>query len=156
MTAKDCFCCSQDEFYKKHKREIALLQASGGLQDIIVDVLGLLLKTTSGSQHLVIMTEHHPKRNCAIPTKKAISTHRVTIYLDDWILLYGILGYIMTDKGPQFVFKLSATLYLFLGAEKLTITSYHLPPNALVERFNGTLAGRMHHYVSQHQKAWDI
>ena len=65
------------------------------------------------------------------------------------------LSYVLTDNGPQFAAKFFEAVCIINGIKHVFTTAYHPQTNGQVERFNKTLAARLRHYVSEHQKDWD-
>lgn len=72
--------------------------------------LGPLLRTKTGNQHIVIKADRFSKRTLASWTAKIIPMQKATIFLNNWIVQYGINSYELTDNGPQSVNKMFTTV----------------------------------------------
>lgn len=72
------------------------------------------------------------------------------------VIPYVIPTLLLTDNVPQFVIKIFASIYTYLGVSYLTTTAYHPHTNGQVERFNETIATCLRLYVGEHQREWDM
>lgn len=60
-------------------------------------------------------------------------------FVEEMVILYGILDHLLTDSGPKFVEKLFNTVYLASGTRVLTTSAHHLQTNDLSELYNKAL-----------------
>lgn len=120
-------CCSgtRNESHTKHKRELQLFSADGPLGFVAIHISERLRKTTSGNQHVDIVTSRYSKLTCAISTRKITSTPFENIFLDNRILPCGISSSVLTESGPQVVSKFFRMFCFLLGVKKLRTTAYH-------------------------------
>lgn len=77
-----------------------------------------------------------------------ISRQRGTIFLNNYVISYGIPSYLYTNNWSQFVTSCLATVCLFFRLKKLTTTACHPQANRPAELYTRTIASRLHHYVS--------
>lgn len=71
-----------------------------------------------------------------------------------YIIFYGFPKLILTDNQPQLVAKFFAARCKTMRLKHLTTTFYHPDTNSQTERYNGTLATRLHHSVAEHHSDW--
>lgn len=109
----------------ERKRNLSLFPAVGPPVFVAIDILRLFPRTTSGNQLVIIVTDRYSKHTRAIPTGKITWTRPTITFLDNWILPYGIQGYVLTDSGSQTFGKLFTTLCLFSEVKRLTAAAYN-------------------------------
>lgn len=78
------------------------------------------------------------------------------MFLDRWIVRYGVECHLLTDNVPKFVNRLFATLCGSLGLKYLTKTGYHTQTNGQTETETKTLVTCLEHYVAEQQQKWNI
>lgn len=98
------------------------------------------------------MTDHHFKLANETRTKNMPATTVATIILNNWISSYRIPAKLLTENCLQFTSKFFKANCVELGNVPLTTTEYHSHSNGQVERFNSTIASRLHHDNSEHQQ----
>lgn len=52
------------------------------------------------------VTSRYSRLTHVTPNRKITSTHFAKRFLDNWILLYELLKYVLIDKGPQAIGKI--------------------------------------------------
>lgn len=112
-----CSSCTQNGYQVIHKLKLQLFLRARPLEFMEIDRLGLLLKARNGIQQGFIVTNLFSKLKNAIPTAKINSMQVGTIFLNNCVMPYGSLSYVLADHGPQFVRKCFSSLCLFLGGE---------------------------------------
>lgn len=78
------------------------------------------------------------------------------VFLNDWIIPFGISKELLSDNGPQFSRKFFAGLCSFLGTDLKTKNAYHPQKNGKTERDNKKIVSRLRNYVKEHQSYWDL
>ena len=63
---------------------------------------------------------------------------------------------LLSDRGANFLSSLVREVCFLMNTHKVFTTSYHPQCDGLVERFNGTMAQCISHYVDSKQKNWDM
>ena len=63
---------------------------------------------------------------------------------------------LISDRGANFLSSLVREVCFLMNTHKVFTTSYHPQCDGLVERFNGTMAQCISHYVDSKQKNWDM
>lgn len=131
----------------KHQRQIQLFSPSGLLEFIEIDILGPLLlrlpRTRSGNQFVVLNTDRYSTLARAVPPSQLSSTHVAHIFINNWVVTYGLPDIMQSDNGQNVCHR---TLYLSLSVswrEKFTTTAYHPQTNGKAELYNRTLVLRL-------------
>lgn len=120
-----------------------------------MNILGPLSKTKTGNKLIVVMAERYSKLTCANPTKKTIVADMARIFVEDWVILYGISDQSLMDNNPQFVGKFFCSVCIGLGTKLLTTTAHHPQTSGQSERYNKTILNQLRHYIGEHQDHWD-
>lgn len=82
--------------------------------------MGLLsprTKTTHDHDHdhLLLMTDRFSKLNRSHSLELNTASVVASLFIENWVLVYRALFYMLTDKGPQFVVKFFDAVYSVLG-----------------------------------------
>lgn len=155
-TIAQCESCVRSGRRYRHKRNLQLFSASGPLDLGALDLPRPLSKTRQGNQYICLITDRYSKLMRAISTFKTSETHMADIFVDYWVVPFGIPTYLLMDNGPQFVGKFLTLVCGHLGVEHLTKTAYHPQTNDQAKRFNRTLVTSIRHSVANHQRDWDM
>lgn len=126
--------CARNGTSAKLKRELQLILASRSLEFIGIDILPSLRSTVNGNQSVIVMTNRCLKLTRAMPTGKTSSSNLASLFIDSWIIAYGIPRYVQTDNGVQFLSKSFSSLFITLDVQHLTTTDYYLHTKWLVKR----------------------
>ena len=154
---RNCTSCAKVRGAKhSHQHFLKLFPAAGPLEYVAMDILGPLPKSAKGNQYILVITDRYTKLARAIPLATTTAPVVAEAFLDYWVYPYGMPNYLLTDNGTQFVSKFFETICSYLGIKHLTTTAYHPECNGQAERYNRTLVERLRHYVSEHQKQWDV
>lgn len=73
------------------------------------------------------------------------------LFIDHWIVPYGLPTYLLTDNRVQLTKKFFATLCTVLGVKDLATTAYDPQSNSQAERYNKRIHSHLQHYVAEHQ-----
>lgn len=84
------------------------------------------------------------------------ATHIANLFMEQWLISYGITSYLQTDNGTQFVNRFFAIVRALPGGKHLTTRAYHLHTNGQYERFKETIFTRLRHNVGEHRREWNI
>lgn len=154
--ARKCRSCTQNGSQVAHEPKLQLLPAAGPLEFVSIAILEPLSKLTSGNQHVAVIRDWVSNLTWTIPTTTRKAKKVGTIFLDRWVMPYGITPYALTDSGTQFVREFFTTFCLLFGFKKLTTTAYHLQTERQIERYNRASVMRFSHYVSEPERDWDL
>lgn len=86
----------------------------------------------------------------AIPLPKTTVKYIASVFLDIWVMKFGIPSYLLTDNGPQLIAMLFSSVSTYLGVNKLTTMAYHPQRNEHTERYSKTPVAMMLHYAAEH------
>lgn len=67
-------------------------------------------------------------------TAKTTALQAANMFLDHWVMPYGIQSFLFTDNGPEFLNKLFTTFCIVLDLKRLITTAYH--PQVLARQSN--------------------
>lgn len=131
--------------------EIQAFPAAGPLEFIAMDILGPIPRSIHGNRFILVITDRFSKLIHAVPLMAASATDVAMAFLIHWIYQYGLLLYLLTENGSQFLSKFFEYVCSALALKHLLTASTHPHTNGRAERFNHTLATRMAYYFSEHQ-----
>lgn len=72
-------------------------------------------KENTGNLHVTVLTSRYTKLTRSITAVTVTSTNATHIFVENWIMPYEILTFLLTNNGPQFVPKFFAAFCLRLG-----------------------------------------
>lgn len=131
------------------------IPVEGTFDRVAVDCLGPFPVSDSGNRYIVVFSEYltcYPEA-FAVPS---IDTPTIADLLVNQVLpRHGALRTLLSDRGSNFLSSLVKEVCFLVDTKKTYTTSYHPQCDGPVERFNGTLAQSLSHYVSSSQKDWD-
>lgn len=154
-TVSDCHSCARNGVLLRHKLHLQLFLATRPLEVFAMNISEPLPKTAKENKYVVLITDRSPKLTRAILSAKITTTNVANIYIQGWVLLYGISSYILTDNSTQFVSNFFFTLYNHFDTKYLTKTTFRRHTNEQVRRYNETVVKHLRHYVADHQREWD-
>lgn len=102
-----------------------LLQLSGPLEFVAINILGPLTKPRQGKCFVIVMIDRYSGRNRVISTAGVTAPVVATIFVNHWIVSHEITNAVLTDNGSQFVSKAFAALCALVETRLVTTTEYH-------------------------------
>ena len=90
----------------------------------------------------------------AVPNIEATTIARLLV--DEILGRHRAPRRLLSDRGANFLSSLVREVCFLMNTHKVFTTSYHPQCDGLVERFNGTMAQCISHYVDSKQKNWDM
>jgi hypothetical protein len=137
----------------------------GGLGKIIatrkneligIDLFSGVPVSPEGYKFVLAITDYVTKFTVATPlrNKKAI-TVAMALY-DKWCTTFGFPEKIQSDKGKEFVSKVSKAFYEVFKIKKVQTSGWHPQANGQVERFNKTMANMLAKLCANDQVNWPI
>lgn len=100
-------------------RPSQLFTESRPLEFITKDILRPLLKTLSGNQVLLIITDRYKKLTRDVSIPKTTASHNEASFVDSWVIPYGFSKYDLTNSETQFITKFFELLCAFLCTKHL-------------------------------------
>jgi len=155
-TVRGCETCARDRMQlSRHTNPLKLFPALRPLEDVAIDLMGPLPKTSRGKLHVLVIMDRYSKL-CRLVAMRSIQASLVVkAFVEEWVFTYGAPKTILSDNGPQFRSKTFVDACVILGIKPVTTTTYHPQTNGQVERFNRTLASMLRHYVAEDHRNWD-
>lgn len=124
-------------------------------QQVGMDFLGPLTRTTDGNRYVLVITDYHTKWAEAVATPDATAASAATHFLERVVLRHGAPLSLITDRGRHFVADMIEELFRLTATNHHRTTAYHPQTNGLCERFNRTLSHMISMYVSADHRDWD-
>lgn len=120
-----------------------------------MDLVGPLLKSAHGHEHILVIVDYTTRYPEALPLRKATAK---AIAREIFLLFsrVGIPSDILTDQGTPFMSRLMADLCKLLQVKQLRTSVYHPQTDGLVERFNQTLKRMLRRVVVEDGRDWDL
>ncbi|XP_035986825.1 uncharacterized protein LOC105922039 [Fundulus heteroclitus] len=151
-----CPICQKTSATRKADRALLrpLPVISTPFRRIAMDIVGPLIKSSSGHQYILVVSDYATRFPEAFPLR-TISAPLVLRALMQLFSRVGIPDEIITDQGTNFTSKLMQLFYKQLGIAPIKTTPYHPQTDGLVERFNQTLKRMLQKFVDDTGKDWD-
>ena len=84
------------------RRELRLLPATEPRAFVVLDLLGPLPKSTTGHDHVLVITDRFTKFTSTIPLKSTTSQMIIDAFLTYWAYAYELSDRVLSENGPQF------------------------------------------------------
>jgi hypothetical protein len=124
-------------------------------EDISMDFIVGLPRTTKGYDAIWVIIDRLMEIAHFLPVK---TDHPVTVYAQLYIArilsLHGVRKTIVSDRGPQFVFKFWKELHKSLGTKLLHSSAYHPQTSGQTERVNQILEDMLRACVLDFSQKW--
>lgn len=120
------------------KEPLVKIKTSAPLQVLAMDFL-TVERSTSGHEHILVMTDLFTKYVVAIPTRDMTANTTARVLWGNFIQNYGCPARILSDQGPNFEAGIITELCRLYGIRKCHTTPYHPAGNGQCERMNRTL-----------------
>lgn len=76
--------------FRKVSTPLQLFHVSGLLEFVAMHILGLLLKTVSGNQFVMVMTDRYKNWTKVVPSSRMTDSNIASLFLENWIISYRI------------------------------------------------------------------
>lgn len=151
QTVKDCCEC-----FRKNQSGIDeapyLFPPSGPQKLVAMGSLYLIPKTFNANQLVLIMTDPCSEVTRGVQNFEMTLSHIVLLFMDNWIVRYGILTHVLTENETHFTNTFFETLCSILGTEHLTLKSCHPQTTGKAKRFNEIIMATLQHCVPEHHR----
>lgn len=87
---------------------------------------------------------------------KTAAFHIVPSFQDNLVIQYEIVKHVLMDNGTQCVSKSFESLCAFLCTRNLTRAAHYSGTNGKAEPFKEMIIAQLRHYVTVHQKEWNV
>lgn len=116
--------CTRNDRKYWYWRKLRLFQARRLLNFVSMDVHRPFPKRIQDNDYIVFLKERYFKLIYAIPMPETTVTQLVNIFIDYWVIPYGISNLRLEDIGPHFACKFVAIIYTFFSIWHVTTTTY--------------------------------
>lgn len=153
---KSCSKCQVTKVRPKNKEQLVLTSTPQKPFDILViDTIGPLTMSTQGSKYAVTMICDLSKYLVIAPTQNKEASSVAKAIFKNFVLIYGLMKEIRTDRGTEYLNELVGELCKLLRANHETSTSYHPQTVGTVERSHRTLNEFIRSYISDQMDQWE-
>ena len=130
---------------------------SGVCEDISMDFIGHLPKTTMGNFFILVVVDRLSKMAHFLPCKKSIDGPGVAaLFVDRIWSMHGLPKSVVTDRGTQFLNAFNKALTRIVGTKHAVSSSYHPETDGQTERVNRVLNKMLRHYTNARYDDWDL
>jgi hypothetical protein len=154
---RSCTMCSQFNVQRQKKPGYLQVEAipEGVFEIMQMDFWKAPVKSISGNQYVLIITDRLSKYVCARAVHSATGSVAAEMLLEDIILKHGAIKCLQSDQGSHFRNELLSTLTQLIGCEQKFSIPYHPMSNGQVERFNSTFCDQLKKYCHTTLDDWD-
>uniref|UniRef100_A0A803JM67 Gypsy retrotransposon integrase-like protein 1 n=1 Tax=Xenopus tropicalis TaxID=8364 RepID=A0A803JM67_XENTR len=121
---------------------------------IAMDLVGPIVKSARGHQHILVIMDYATRYPEAIPLRNT-SSKSIARELVHVFSRVRIPKEILTDQGTPFMSRVMKELCRLFKVVQLRTSVYHPQTDGLVERFNKTLKSMLKKVVDKDGKNWD-
>lgn len=129
------------------------LVATQPLQIVAMDFLRLD-EASDGHEDVLVLTDVFTKWAVTIATKDQTALTVVRCLIDNWIVNFGAMLQLHSDRGRSFEAEVVALLCSHYGIKKSRTTSYHPQGNGQCERFNKSLISLLKALPREEKHRW--
>lgn len=123
---------------------------------VIVDIVGPLVRSTSGYQYLLTMMCAATRFLEAIPLQKK-KKNAAKVVLKELLKFFSVFGLpkiIQTDRGPNFMSRVFTRVLKQLSIQHNVSSAYHPESQGALEQYHQTLKGMLRAYCLETGKDW--
>ena len=107
-------------------------------EQVHIDLLGPF-PVDRGFKYLLTMVDRTTRWPEVVPIPDTTAETVLQVFIDNWVVRFGIPETVTTDRGAQFTSELWKKTLAQLGISASTTTAYHPQANGLVECFHRSL-----------------
>jgi len=113
------------------------------------------LPSSSGHDTVMTVVDSVSKRVHFIPTHTTVTAEGAArLFLHQVWKLHGLLKYVISDRGPQFVAHFTKKLYRLLGIKLASSTAWYPQTDRQTEHVNQELDQYLQLFVNERQDNW--
>lgn len=121
---------------------------------VLVDCVGPLPRTKSGSQYLLTIMCTATRFPEAVPLRK-ITARAIIKALTKFFTTFGLPKIVQTDQGSNFLSKVFRNALKALGVSHIVSSAYHPESQGALERWHQTLKSALRKYCLETGNEWD-
>ena len=150
-----CDICQRRKEMQPRPKAPLQIQVSGEpCERIAMDIMGPLLKTPTGNEYVLAITDYFTKYTEAFPMPNQTAETVANVLVNKWITYKGQPLEIHTDRGANFESKLVSEVCKLYNIDKTRTTSYHPQSDGQVERYNKSISDIVRRLVKRTNE-WD-
>lgn len=121
-----------------------------------IDTVGPLQQSQNGFKYAVTMQCELTKYLVIIPTMGKTAAEIARAIFENWILIFGPMKAIKTDRGKEYENELIRELCILLKIQHVTSTAYHHQTVGMIERCHRTMNEYLRIYLEGMLDEWDL
>lgn len=142
---------------KNHtKAPLLPIPVEGAFDRVAVDCLGPFPPTHNGNRYIVVFSDYLTRWPEAFAVPNITAPVIARLFVEEVVSRHGAPRTLLSDRGSNFLSSLFKEVCNIMNTKKVQTTAYHPQCDAIVERFNSTIAQSLSMYVSTDQKDWDV
>ena len=103
VCVRDCVHCAKEKLaLRKLASFLKLFPATRPLEQVAIDILGPLGRTTQRNRYLLVISDRFSKLTKAVPLRIISSYTAARAFCDHWVFTYGPPVCLLSDNGKQF------------------------------------------------------
>jgi hypothetical protein len=120
-----------------------------------VDFLGPFPTSRNNKRYVIVAVDYLTRYAETKAVDVADSEVVATFFLNRIVLRHGAPRFLLSDRGRQFISRMTNEVIRLCNSIHRTTTAYHPQCNGLTERFNHTLTDMLAMYVNGSHTNWD-
>lgn len=154
---RNCHICKLAKPQRKTKEPLCVTGTPQRAFDLVqIDTVGPLTISNSGNKYAVTLVCELTKYLIAIPIPDNKTNTIAKALFEHFVLIYGPMRAIKTDRGTEYNSKTIAELCELLNVKQNTSTAYHHETVGGVERNHRLLNEYLRSYLSGNLSNWDV
>jgi hypothetical protein len=125
-------------------------------QRVGLDISGPHIETARGNRYYVLLVDYFTKFVEAFPTRDQEASTIANIVLYEYVLRYGPMQQLVTDRGANLIETIAQSVYTMLGIDKRTSSAHYAQTDGMSERSIKTLGSIVKKVVLDSGKEWDL
>lgn len=122
---------------------------------LVVDTVGPLPKSTNGNKYIITMMCELSKFLITVPAPDNTANTTARILMENFILKYGMLKELKTDRGTEFRNKVLEFLCNMMNIEQKFTTAYRHQSVGTIERNHKTMNEYFRSYIPNDLENWE-
>lgn len=152
---KQCKVCQMTKYGEKTREAMKLTDTPQQAFDVVcVDTVGPLPKSSTANEYLVTIVCELTKYLVIIPVNDKSAKTVAEAIVNEFVLTYGPMAKIITDKGREYDNDLFKELSILLKVEHAISAPYHHETVGLAERSHRTLNQYLRAYMNESRDDW--